>query len=88
MPIHPFVQRARREFLNKAKPIWYDAVVEKYPPIQFTAKAYKPRKIEYPEDQIRSKFYAEHPLELQKPIDLQEGTSFSLSPERSRLSYI
>ena len=73
--VHPFIQRARRTFLGKRKPLWYDAVVVKYPPVRFEAKGGRPPRIAYPEDKIRQRFYAEHPLELQSPMDMDEQSA-------------
>jgi hypothetical protein len=75
MAIHPFVRRAQMMFRDSSKrPLWYDTVTVKYPPIQFPRNSRERlMKIEYPEDELKQKFYAEYPLEAQRPMHLDES---------------
>lgn len=59
--------------LGLPKPLYYDPV-RANPPLSFTSSQGsskgKPPKITFPEDRLRARFYRDHPLELDVPVQM------------------
>lgn len=78
--------------LGRAKPVWYDTL-QTNPPLSFknhpaaSAKGrIKPPKLVYPEDKLRTKFYREHPFEVDSPLNLQPTGNSSFDLETAIIS--
>jgi hypothetical protein len=74
--------------LGRTKPLWFDTV-QTNPPLSFKNhptkssspnSRIKPPKLVYPEDKLRTRFYRDHPFELDSPLSLgkEQSTSFDL----------
>ena len=58
--------------LGLPRPLYYDTL-RANPPLSFTttstsARSTKPRKLVFPEDRLRARYYRDHPFELDTPI--------------------
>ncbi len=70
--------------LGRPKPIWFDTV-QSNPPLSFKSNA-KPLKLVYPEDRLRTRFYRDHPFELDSPLSLGREQSASFDLEAAVIS--
>ena len=78
--------------LGRPKPLWYDTI-QSNPPLSFknhpaksSASRIKPPKLVYPEDRLRTRFYRDHPFELDSPLSLGKDQSPSFDLEAAVIS--
>ncbi len=64
--------------LGLPKPLYYDAL-HSNPPLAFPQSSQKPPKISFPEDRLRARFYRDHPLELDTPLQVTNPTTATAS---------
>ncbi|ODQ54819.1 hypothetical protein SAICODRAFT_69995 [Saitoella complicata NRRL Y-17804] len=57
----------------KIEPAWYRPILHRPPSTNIVMQKRNPRKIDYPEDNLRAEFYKEHPWELARPRVITEN---------------
>lgn len=78
--------------LGRPKPLWFDTI-QSNPPLSFknhpaksASSRIKPPKLVYPEDRLRTRFYREHPFEMDSPLSLGKEQSPSFDLEAAVIS--